>query len=166
MIRRPPRSTQAKTPFPTRRSSDLINGSGCCVFQYGNVLDRVRIQSIEVCFFTNNAVDDVSRICIVGCIDATDRDRGRYTRHTGFIVRENTRHTSCHRIGDIGNRDCRNVICRNSGDRTGQVHFLLRTVTDHDHFIQLLCIFRQCDIQVALSCNFYKTSIVTDKRNL
>ena len=140
-----------------------IDGSRSGIFQDRHASDIVRVQHRGITFHT---VDQDQ--CATTLPDRS-RTADIITRRTGRLavsqldvqVGDRTLQGLCH----VGNGTIVKHFAGHLFDSSGQVHFLLRAVTDHDHFVQLLHIFHQDHFQLFLSfqCDFFRD--ISDKRD-
>ena len=140
-----------------------IDGSRSGIFQDRHASDIVRVQHRGITFHT---VDQDQ--CATTLPDRS-RTADIITRRTGRLavsqldvqVGDRTLQGLCH----VGNGTIVKHFAGHLFDGSGQVHFLLCAITDHDHFVQRLCIFHQDHFQLFLSfqCDFFRD--ISDKRD-
>ena len=147
----------------TESTACSIDGSRSGIFQDRHAGDIVRVQHRGITFHT---VDQDQ--CATPLPDRS-RTADIVTRRTGRLavgqldvqVGDRTLQGLCH----IGDGTIVKHFAGHLFDGSSQVHFLLRTVTDHDHLVQRLRIFHQDYFQLFLSfqCDFFRN--ISDKRD-
>ena len=147
----------------TESTTCPIDGSRGGIFQDRHAGNIVRVQHRGIAFHT---VDQDQRTTPL-----SDRSRTAdiITRRAGRLavgqlnvqVGDRTLQGLCH----VGNGTIVKHFAGHLFDSSGKIHFLLRAVTDHDHFVQLLHIFHQDHFQLFLSfqCDFFR--YISDKRD-
>ena len=89
-----------------------------------------------------HTVHDIQWRRIVQRSDTTDHDTGTTARRTTLRNDIHTGNLTLQGLPDSSVALCIQIICAHVSYRTGQVRLFLRTVTDHDNFIQRFRIFQ------------------------
>ena len=134
----------------TTGSGSTVNTGSTCIFQYGNSLNVVRIETT-----THHAIYDIYRVrgssnrtCTA---DTNLRTSARLTGsatylHTGYLTLQ-------HRSDITGSNVCQ-FICRNSDYSRTQLGLLHSRITEGNNFLKLLCIRLHDDTHVVNCTHF------------
>ena len=135
------------------RGLRTINSRRCRVFQHGDTLNIIGIDLAELTF---HAIDNHQRVRVIHRSPTTDTQlRPVIARLAGVLTDPYTRHLSGKGLRGIRDRTVGQLLVElHRRDRTGQVHFLLRSITHDDYLVQGLRIFSQTYIKGGLP--FYR----------
>ena len=142
-----------------------VDGGRGGILQDRDTFDVVRVDTVH-----RTALDpvdqDVGR-CVIQRSDTTDTDITSIFTGTAFTgCDRHTRHQSLQTGGYIRNRSACQFFACHRGYGSGQVGFLLGTVSYHHDFVQLLRIFSQSNFKSRLSCVLNFLCQIADERDL
>ena len=152
----------------TERSTRTVDGSRSGIHQYGDVVDVLRIQLVDV---TGHTVNQHEGRCARTCSQVTRTTDIK--RRIGVQLTTGIRHTDI----QTGNNTLQGltyggyrtgfqflIVHRSHG--TGQVYFLLCTETYYHHFVEHLVVFFQLDgIGSLRRIDFHFHIFISDVRN-
>ena len=131
-----------------------VDGSRAGILQDGDTLDVVGVQRSHVGLHT---VHDNQRAAVVERAGTTYLDRDAFiTGGTAALRDAHTGSCTCQCLSQAGDGAVGNLIGAYGGYRTGEVHFLLYTVTHNDYFFEHFVVLLQChgDVRLSLDGDF------------
>ena len=127
-----------------RNDDDTICRTGTINSRCGSILQNLERINIVRIYGTNihilNTVYDDQRVRPFHRTDTTDTN-SRLTRRTSRSIDINTRRTSLQCLSERSYRLNLNIVARDYSDRSCNIFFRLRTITNNDDLIQSLSIF-------------------------
>ena len=143
-------------------STRTVDG-GCGILQYRNRLDFVRVDTVQTTGTSRYTVDNHQRVVATQRVGTTYADScSTTTRFVWTLETDHTRHTTDHTVGQVRSRRGFQFFTLQAGHRTSHGYFLLNTITNDYHFVDLLGIFDQRYIDWSLVTNRNFLRAVTD----
>ena len=137
-----------------------VDRGGSRIFQYRNTFHIGRVNHIGIHLHTVDQHQGAGR---VDGGSTTDIESVSFARCT--VIGRNiqvTDHT-LQSLAEVRDRTAFECLRRNTGYDSGQIRFLLRTITHHHYFVQCFGIFFEGDLQMGLSGNGYDLCFHPDK---
>ena len=131
----------------TVRTLRTIDGGSRGIFQHLHRLNIIGIDGTNI--HIRHTIHHDQRVGTVQRADTTDTDR-RLTTGTSRVGDIDTRCLSLQSLRESRYRLLMNRLRRDHSHRAGDVFLGLCAVTDYHHLIQVLCVFHQLDLNIAL----------------